>query len=120
MWGVIVAAILGIAGTAISAGVNNKNQREAKEEAKGLATIAREDDQKQKLKDYKLNLEGLELNKETVALKNKELNSTISMNNKLMRQKQLSTLGQSLDAMSARDQNMTNFVLSLYGNKKGA
>lgn len=119
MWATIVAAILGITGTAISAGVNSKNQREAKEESKKLALIARGDEKDKQFKDYKLNLEGLQLNKDTLALKNREMNATLKLNNKIARQNQIANLSSALKLNSKSDQNMTNFIMSLYGKTGG-
>lgn len=115
MWATIIAAILGIAGTAISAGVNSKNQREAKNESKELALIARDDEQQKQFKDYKMNLERLQINKDTLALKNREMANTAKLNNKMMRQSQIANLSTALKVNSKSDQNMTNFIMSLYG-----
>lgn len=119
MWATIVAAILGITGTAISAGVSNKNQREAKEESKELALIARDDEQQKQFKDYKANLEGIQISKDTLALKNRGMNATLKFNNKINRQNQIANLSSALKLNSKSDQNMTNFIMSLYG-KTGA
>lgn len=115
----IISGIIAAAGAVTSSALQNKAQREAKEESKGLAMIARDDQLDQNLKDYKINLDNMALSKESLSLKKRELASTTAMNEKLMRKQQISTLGQSLNEMSKKDQNMSNFILSLYG-KTGA
>jgi hypothetical protein len=99
--------------------MQNKAQREAKEESKNLALIARDDELDKQFKDYKMNLEGLQLNKENLALKNREMQNTVKLNNKMMRQTQISNLTSALKLNSKSDQNMTNFIMSLYGKSGG-
>lgn len=115
----IVGAILSAAGALGSAGMQNKAQREAKEESKNLALIARDDELDKQFKDYKINLEGLQLNKDTLALKNREMNATLKLNNKIARQNQIANLSSALKLNSKSDQNMTNFIMSLYGKAGG-
>jgi hypothetical protein len=115
----IVGAIIAAAGAITSSAMQNKAQREAKEESKNLALIARDDELDKQFKDYKMNLEGLQLNKENLALKNREMQNTVKLNNKMMRQTQISNLTSALKLNSKSDQNMTNFIMSLYGKAGG-
>lgn len=111
----IIAGIIAAAGTITSSAMANKAQKEAKNESKDLAMIARGDELDQKFKDYKLNLEGVQLNKESMALKNRELNSTLKLNKSIAQKQAISTLGTALNNSATKDQNMTNFIMSLYG-----
>ncbi len=118
MWATIVAAVIGIAGTAISTGVNAKNQREAKKEAKELAAIARQDELGRQSREFGLAEDKLNLEKEAVGMNNVKSNFEMAQVRKATKVSQLGTLTNALNVNATKDQNMTNFILSLY-NKTG-
>lgn len=115
----IISGILAAGGLITSTAMNNKATKTAAKESKELALIARQDDIDNQEAGRAVSMEALAVERESLGLKKKELATTTAMSNKAMRQNQLNTLGQTLDVMSQKDKNMTNFVLSLYG-KAGA
>jgi hypothetical protein len=116
MVGTIIAGLVALAGTIISGAAQNKQIEEAGEKQYGLALIARQDEKEAQAKSYGLKQEELGVVKRKNSFE-------MQQQKKMMRQQQLLNLGSSLDSLSKKDQNMTNFVLSLYGkntyNSKG-
>lgn len=112
----IINGLVTLAGTLISGAAQNNQTEEAKKEQKSLALIARQDELDSQRKSYGLKQEELGIVKRKNSFE-------MQQQKKLMRQQQLLNLGSSLDSLSKKDQNMTNFVLSLYNknayNSKG-
>jgi hypothetical protein len=119
----VVTIISGLiaAAAAITTGVMNNNAtKEAGKEQKELAFIARDDKLKQDEVSNEQNQQAVGIQKDSLALKSKELGYNIQKDKKATRQAQLSTLGSALDNVSKKDQNQTNFIMSLYGKSASA
>lgn len=105
----IISGLVAMAGSIYSGNRQNEETEKAREQQYGLALIARQDQKESEAKSF-----------EIVKRKN---SFEMQQQKKLMRQQQLLNLGASLDSLSKKDQNMTNFVLSLYNknayNSKG-
>lgn len=112
----IMSGLVALAGTITSGIMQNKATEEAGEKQYGLALIARQDQKESEAKSYGLKQEELGIVKRKNSFE-------MQQQKKMMRQQQLLNLGSSLDSLSKKDQNMTNFVLSLYNknsyNSKG-
>lgn len=90
MFGTIIAAIVAIAGTAISAGVNSNQQEEARNEARGLAERNRMGYLKQqKIQNIK-NRRASDLAEESF-LQNKKMDEISMKNQQAETQKQIDT-----------------------------
>ena len=111
----IIAGILAAAGAITSAALNNRSQRLAKDESKELALIARQDELNKQSKEFGLAEDKINLEKEAVGLSRVKTNFEIAQTRKATKQAQLGTLVNALNVNSQKDQNMTNFILSLYG-----
>ena len=114
--GTIIAGLVSMAGSLITGSMQNKATEEAGDKQYGLSLIARQDEKEAKAKSFGLKQEELGIVKRKNSFE-------MQQQKKMMRQQQLLNLGSSLDSLSKKDQNMTNFVLSLYGkntyNSKG-
>lgn len=112
----IISGLVSIAGSIYAGNKQNEEIERASDKQYGLALIARQDQKESEAKYYGLKQEELGIVKRKNSFEQQQ-------QKKLMRQQQLLNLGSSLDSLSKKDQNMTNFVLSLYGknayNSKG-
>lgn len=112
----IMAGLISIAGNIYSGYKQNEETEKASEKQYGLALIARQDQKESEAKSFGLKQEELGIVKRKNSFE-------MQQQKKMMRQQQLLNLGSSLDSLSKKDQNMTNFVLSLYNknayNSKG-
>lgn len=115
MVGTIIAGIVAAAGAITSAALNNRSQRQAKSESKELALIARQDELNKQSREFGLAEDKLNLERESVGLSKVKSNFEMSQIRKANKTAQLGTLVNALNVNSQKDQNMTNFVLSLYG-----
>lgn len=119
----IITGLLAIAGTITTGVMQNQETEKAKKEQKDLAMIARGDTLAEQSKSFALSKQGLGLKKEELGLAKDKAAFDMQQQKKIMRKQQLLNLGASLDNISKRDANMTNFVLSLYNknayNSKG-
>ncbi len=111
----IIAGILAAAGAITSAALNNRSQRLAKDESKELALIARQDELNKQSREFGLAEDKLNLERESVGLSKVKSNFEMSQIRKANKTAQLGTLVNALNVSSQKDQNMTNFILSLYG-----
>jgi hypothetical protein len=110
--GLIIAGVIAAASAITTSAMNNKAQKEAGKESKSLALIARDDELSRQHKEFGLAEEKLKLDKV-------KTNFEIEQTRKATKATQLGTLTNTLNINSQKDQNMTNFILSLYGNKAG-
>lgn len=112
----IISGLVALAGQIYSGVAQNDATEKAGDKQYGLALIARKDQKESEAKSYGLKQEELGIVKRKNSFE-------MQQQKKMMRQQQLLNLGSSLDSLSKKDQNMTNFVLSLYNksayNSKG-
>lgn len=111
----IISGIIAAAGAITSSAMNNKAQGEAKKESKELALIARQDDLNKQSKEFGLAESQLGVQRETLGLNKVKSNFEMSQTRKATKAAQLGTLVNALNVNSQKDQNMTNFIMSLYG-----
>ncbi len=121
--GTIIAGLVSIAGNIITGAMQNEATEQAGNKQYGLALLAREDELKQQAESNKMAKQSLGLKQEELGIVKRKNSFEMQQQKKMMRQQQLLNLGSSLDSLSKKDQNMTNFVLSLYNksayNSKG-
>lgn len=119
----ILSGLISLAGVIGSGIMQNEATEQAGNKQYGLALLAREDELKQQAESNKMAKQSLGLKAEELGIKKRETAFEVQRQKKAMRQQQLLNLGASLDSLSKKDQNMTNFVLSLYNknayNSKG-
>lgn len=112
----IISGLFALAGTVASGVAQNSENEKARKEQKSLALIARGDELSAQNKSFSLKKEELGIARTAQSYKQQS-------DKKLLRQQQLLNLGASLDNITKKDANQTNFILSLYGkntyNAKG-
>jgi hypothetical protein len=111
----IIVGLLALAGTVTTGILNNNAQEEAGEEQKSLALLARSDELKKQKEEGSLTRKSIGLKESELGLARSAQNYKQQSEKKILRQQQLLNLGTSLDNLSKKDQNMSNFILSLSG-----
>jgi hypothetical protein len=111
----IITGLLALGGSLGTGIMNNKANEEAGEKQYGLALLARSDDLNKQRSDAAISNRSLGIKEGELSLGRSAQNYKQQSEKKLLRQQQLLNLGTSLDTLSKKDANMTNFVLSLMG-----
>ncbi len=119
----ILSGLISIAGSLVSGYMGNEATEKAGEKQYGLAMIARGDTLAQQKVENEATKTSLGLKEKELGIAQRKTQFEIAQQKKANRQASLANLSMSLDALNKKDQNMTNFMLSLYGknnyNAKG-
>lgn len=111
----IIAGIVAATGAFASSKMQNNAQEKAGKESKALAFIARGDELTKQSNESNLNQQAINVKKDELGLSKIKTMSDIRQSNKVAKQSQIANLGNALTLSSQKDQNMTNFIMSLYG-----
>ena len=113
--GTIISGLLQLAGSVGIGILNNNASEKAGEKQYGLALLARGDELNQQKDQLGISKKNIGLQEDQLNLNRSAQNYKQQSEKKIFRQQQLLNLGASLDNLSGKDANMTNFILSLYG-----